>query len=195
MWKYTDLFVINVSSPNTPNLRELQEDSQLDRILKACNNVNLEKSMQENSNPKPILVKVSPDLSDDQIKAVSDTALANNCAGIVATNTTTSRPTENKIMNQKGGLSGNPLQKRSTEVIHLLFKHTNGKLPIIGVGGISDVESAWEKIGAGASLLQLYSALIFEGPSVAKSINKGLISKLKEHGYDNLTEAVGHSHN
>lgn len=195
LWKYTDLFVINVSSPNTPNLRELQENSQLDRILKSCNNVNLEKSMQENSNPKPILVKVSPDLSDDQIKAVADTALANNCAGIVATNTTTSRPTENKIMNQKGGLSGNPLQKRSTEVIHLLFEHTNGKLPIIGVGGISDVESAWEKIGAGASLLQLYSALIFEGPSVAKSINKGLISKLKEHGYDNLTDAVGHSHN
>ena len=195
LWKYTDLFVINVSSPNTPNLRELQENSQLDRILKACNVVNIDMSIQENSNPKPILVKVSPDLSDEQILAVADTALANNCAGIVATNTTTSRPSENKVMNENGGLSGKPLQKRSTEVIHMLFSHTNGQLPIIGVGGISDVESAWEKIGAGASLLQLYSALIFEGPSVAKSINKGLLIKLKENGYDNLTDAVGHSHN
>ncbi len=195
LWKYTDLFVINVSSPNTPNLRELQENSQLDRILKACNLVNSEMSVKEDSSPKPILVKVSPDLTDDQILAVADTALANNCAGIVATNTTTKRPSSNKVMNQKGGLSGYPLRKRSTEVIHLLFDHTNGKLPIIGVGGISDVESAWEKIGAGASLLQLYSSLIFEGPSVAKSINKGLIKKLKDHGYDNLTDAVGHSHN
>lgn len=195
LWKYSDLFVINVSSPNTPNLRELQQNSQLDRILKACNLVNSEMSVQENSDPKPILVKVSPDLSDDQILAVADTALENNCAGIVATNTTTKRPTNNKVMNQEGGLSGYPLRERSTEVIHLLFNHTNGKLPIVGVGGISDVESAWEKIGAGASLLQLYSSLIFEGPAVAKSINKGLIIKLQEHGYDNLTDAVGHSHN
>ncbi len=194
LWSYTDLFVINVSSPNTPNLRELQEDSQLDSILKSCNSVNLKMAKKEKLEPKPILVKVSPDLSDDQILAVADTALANNCAGIVATNTTTTRPSKNKVMNHSGGLSGYPLQKRSTEVIHLLYDHTRGELPIVGVGGISDVESAWEKIGAGASLLQLYSALIFEGPSVAKSINKGLIVKLKQNGFNSLQDAIGHSH-
>ena len=195
LWEFCDLFVINVSSPNTPNLRELQENSQLDRILQSCNYVNLKKAKEEKSNPKPILVKVSPDLRDEQILNIADIALENNCLGIVATNTTVSRPTENKVMEQKGGLSGVPLQKRSTEIIHMIYEHTNGKLPIIGVGGISDVDSAWEKIGAGASLLQLYSALIFEGPSVAKTINKGLRKKLKEHGYDNLSDAVGFSHN
>ena len=195
LWEFCDLFVINVSSPNTPNLRELQENSQLDRILQSCNYVNLKKAKEEKSNPKPILVKVSPDLRDEQILNIADIALKNNCLGIVATNTTVSRPTENKVMEQKGGLSGVPLQKRSTEIIHTIYEHTNGKLPIIGVGGISDVDSAWEKIGAGASLLQLYSALIFEGPSVAKTINKGLRKKLKEHGYDNLSDAVGFSHN
>ena len=97
-------------------------------------------------------------------------------------------------MNQSGGLSGKPLRNRSTEVIHLLYAHTKGKLPIVGVGGISDVESAWEKIGAGASLLQLYSAMVFEGPGVNKAINKGLNGKLKTHGYRCLADAVGHSH-
>ena len=143
---------------------------------------------------KPILVKVSPDLSDEQLKTVADSAIAQGCAGIVATNTTTSRPTGDKIMSQSGGLSGKPLRKRSTEVIHLLYAHTSGKLPIVGVGGISDADSAWEKIAAGASLLQFYSALVFEGPGVSKAINKGLNRKLKTHGYQSLSQAVGHAH-
>ena len=97
-------------------------------------------------------------------------------------------------MNQDGGLSGAPLRTRSTEVIRILYAHTEGKLPLVGVGGISDVESAWEKIAAGASLVQLYSALVFEGPGVMKVINKALNRKLKEHGYNSLSEAVGHAH-
>ena len=194
LWEFADLFVVNVSSPNTPNLRELQSGSELDRILTACNTVNTNAAKERDANPKPILVKVSPDLSDDQLKAVADTAIAQGCAGIVATNTTTSRPGEDKVMNQTGGLSGKPLQKRSTEVIRLLYSHTKGKLPIVGVGGISDAESAWEKIGAGASLLQLYSAMVFDGPGVNKAINKGLNRKLKAHGYQCLADAVGHSH-
>jgi len=194
LWEFADLFVINVSSPNTPNLRALQEDSELDRILSTCNEMNIKIAKDCNLNPKPILVKVSPDLSDQQIIAVAETAISNNCAGIVATNTTISRPSDDKIMNQKGGLSGKPLRERSTEIIHLLYSHTNGKLPIIGVGGISNADDAWEKITAGASLLQLYSALIFEGPAVNKSINKGLIHKMKEHGYNDLNQVIGHSH-
>jgi len=194
LWEFADLFVVNVSSPNTPNLRELQSGSQLDRILTACNAVNKRMAQDSGSHEKPILVKVSPDLANEQITAVADTAIAQNCAGIVATNTTTSRPTENKVMRQQGGLSGVPLRSRSTEVIHLLYAHTGGKLPIVGVGGISDAESAWEKIAAGACLLQLYSALVFEGPGVTKTINKGLNRKLNENGYKNLADAVGHSH-
>ena len=194
LWEFADLFVVNVSSPNTPNLRELQADSELDRILTACNAVNVSAAEAAGTSPKPLLVKVSPDLADEQLKAVADTAIAQGCVGIVATNTTTSRPAEDKVMSQSGGLSGNPLRTRSTEVIHLLYAHTNGALPIVGVGGISDVESAWEKIGAGASLLQLYSALVFEGPGVNKAINKGLNRKLKEHGFNSLAEAVGHAH-
>jgi dihydroorotate dehydrogenase len=194
LWEFADFFVVNVSSPNTPNLRELQADSELDRILTACNTVNTSAAQAAGTSPKPLLVKVSPDLADGELKAVADTAIAQGCVGIVATNTTTSRPAEDKVMNQSGGLSGKPLRTRSTEVIHLLYAHTNGKLPIVGVGGISDVESAWEKIGAGASLLQLYSALVFEGPSVNKTINKGLNRKLKEHGFNSLVEAVGHAH-
>ena len=194
LWQYADLFVVNVSSPNTPNLRELQAGSELDRILTACNSTNASAAKASGTEPKPILVKVSPDLSDDQLMAVADAAIAQGCAGIVATNTTTSRPAKDKVMDQTGGLSGKPLQARSTEVIHLLYAHTNGALPIVGVGGISDVESAWEKIGAGASLLQLYSALVFEGPGVNRAINKGLNRKLKAHGYQSLAEAVGHAH-
>ncbi len=194
LWEFADLFVVNVSSPNTPNLRELQSGSELDRILTACNEVNQNKAAGSGLPEKPILVKVSPDLADEQITAVADTAMAQNCAGIVATNTTTSRPAESKVMKQQGGLSGEPLRNRSTEVIHLLYSHTNGKLPIVGVGGVSDAEGAWEKIAAGACLLQLYSALVFEGPGVTKAINKGLNRKLEAHGYQSLSEAVGHAH-
>ena len=194
LWIFADLFVVNVSSPNTPNLRELQSGSELDSILTACNEVNRRMSESTGQQMKPLLVKVSPDLEDAQICAVADTAIAQGCAGIVATNTTLSRPANGKVMDQKGGLSGIPLRKRSTEVIHMLYAHCGSQLPIVGVGGISDAESAWEKIAAGASLLQLYSALVFEGPGVSRAINKGLNRKLAEHGYSQLSDAVGHAH-
>jgi len=194
LWTFADLFVINVSSPNTPNLRELQEGSELDRILKACNAVNERLADGVSAALRPLLVKVSPDLSDDQLRALADTAMENGAAGIVATNTTLERPDEHGVMAEQGGLSGAPLRARSTAVIHLLYAHTEGTLPIIGVGGISDADSAWEKIAAGASLLQLYSALVFEGAGVVKSINKGLLKHMRAHGYSTLTEAVGHAH-
>ncbi len=194
LWGFADLFVVNVSSPNTPNLRELQAGSELDRILVACNKVNKKCAAASNSECKPILVKIAPDLTNEQVIAIADTAIEQGCSGIVATNTTTSRPEKGGVMEQSGGLSGAPLRGRSTEVIHLLYSHTLGKLPIVGVGGVSDSESAWEKIAAGASLLQLYSSLVFEGPAVTKTINKGLKKKLKEHGYGSISEAVGHAH-
>lgn len=194
LWTFADIFVVNVSSPNTPHLRELQSGSELDRILTACNAVNDRLADGVAAARRPILVKVAPDLSDDQLRAVADTAMAMGCAGIVATNTTLARPAEGGVMTQVGGLSGRPLRARSTEVIHLLYAHTEGRLPIVGVGGISNAESAWEKIVAGASLLQLYSALVFEGAGVVKAINKGLLKKLEAHGLDRLADAVGLAH-
>lgn len=179
---YVDGFVINVSSPNTPNLRELQKDEDLARIIS---------EVKQYSGSKPVLVKIAPDLEDIQIKSIVDTARGMGCAGIVATNTTIARPDDSDIMSENGGLSGKPLNKRSTEVIRLIADHTDGKWPIIGVGGISNSDDAWEKISNGASLIQIYSSMVFNGASVVKEIVNGLDRKLKSKGMTNLREAVG----
>ena len=179
---YVDGFVINVSSPNTPNLRALQKDEDLTRIIN---------EVKKYSKNKPVLVKISPDLADAQIISIVDTARAIGCAGIVATNTTIVRPSDDEIMSQAGGLSGKPLNSRSTEVIRLIADHTDGKWPIIGVGGISNVDDAWEKICNGACLIQIYSSLVFNGAGVIKSIVNGLDKKLKSKGLANLADAIG----
>ena len=180
--QYVDGVVINVSSPNTPNLRELQKDEDLARIIEA---------VQVYSNDKPLLVKIAPDLEDMQIKSIVDTARGLGCAGIIATNTTISRPDDSKIMSETGGLSGRPLKSRSTEVIRLIADHTDGNWPIIGVGGIANADDAWEKITNGASLIQIYSSMVFNGASVIKGIVNGLDRKLKSKGLDNLEQAIG----
>ncbi|MCP2504042.1 MAG: quinone-dependent dihydroorotate dehydrogenase [Candidatus Poseidoniaceae archaeon] len=199
LWDFCDVFVINVSSPNTPNLRELQHDSALESIVVACKKINLKNSERTQSNPKPLLVKIAPDLSDDQLLAIVQTARSAGCDGIVATNTTIERPdtsskTEQKVFTQTGGLSGAPLNNRSTDMIHKIYALTNGDWPIIGVGGILSADDAWAKIGAGASLLQAYSGFVFEGAGLTKSVVHGLDQKLKEHGYSTLQEAIGFSH-
>ncbi len=180
--RYVDGFVINVSSPNTPNLRELQKDEDLARIIKA---------VRSHSKNKPVLVKIAPDLADMQIISIVETARSLGCAGIVATNTTTTRPSDEGIMLEQGGLSGNPLKSRSTEVIRLIADHTNGEWPIIGVGGISNADDAWEKITNGASLIQVYSSMVFNGASVIKNIVNGVERKLKSKGLTKLHQAVG----
>ena len=179
---YVDGFVINVSSPNTPNLRELQKDEDLARIIEA---------VKLHSNEKPVLIKIAPDLEDMQIKSIVDTARNLGCAGIVATNTTVSRPDEKGIMSENGGLSGQPLNSRSTEIIRLIADHTDGKWPIIGVGGISTADDAWDKITNGASLIQIYSSMVFDGASVIKTIVNGLDRKLRSKGLTKLSDAVG----
>lgn len=179
---YVDGFVINVSSPNTPNLRELQKDEDLARIIEA---------VKLHSNEKPVLIKIAPDLEDMQIKSIVDTARNLGCAGIVATNTTVSRPDEKGIMSENGGLSGQPLNSRSTEIIRLIADHTDGKWPIIGVGGISTADDAWDKITNGASLIQIYSSMVFSGASVIKTIVNGLDRKLRSKGLTKLSDAVG----
>ena len=182
-----DFFVVNVSSPNTPNLRKLQDKSALDQILKMLRTVNAE---------VPLLIKIAPDLSTDAIDDVLDLATTHSLAGIVATNTTTERPSSNdsqcqKIYTETGGLSGAPLRTRSTEIISHIFKHTNGKLPIIGVGGIFTADDAWEKITAGASLVQVYTSLVYEGPSIAGNIVRGLKARMEKEGVRLLSDVVG----
>jgi dihydroorotate dehydrogenase len=191
LWPYADFFVVNVSSPNTPNLRELQDREALDHILSEVQNEN-----RKQGPPKPILVKVAPDLTFTALDEVLEVAAKNNLGGIVATNTTIERPassdqTTQRVLSEKGGLSGAPLRARSTEIIRHIYRQTSGRLPIIGVGGIFNADHAWEKIRAGASLVQCYTGLIYEGPSLARNIVQGLLARLMEENIPNLAAAIG----
>lgn len=192
---YGDYFVVNVSSPNTPGLRSLQAADQLAPILATLQAENLDR--------KPLLVKIAPDLDWPDIDAVLDLALAHNLAGIIATNTTISRAglktrvlpqTGNPIEAEAGGISGAPLRSRSTEVIRYIYQRTEGKLPIIGVGGVFTAEDAWAKITAGATLLQTYTGWIYEGPWMVRRVLAGLVTKLEEHQLSSIGEAVGLAH-
>jgi dihydroorotate dehydrogenase len=187
---HADFFVVNVSSPNTPNLRQLQDKAALDEILAALQQINT------GPVPAPILVKVAPDLSFEALDEILELAGPRRLAGIAATNTTITRPPANdptlaSVYAQPGGLSGRPLRQRSTEVIRHLHRQTKGVLPIIGVGGIFDAADAWEKITAGASLLQIYTGLIYKGPGVVREIVAGLQTRLQEKGFTQLSQAVG----
>ncbi|NET85422.1 MAG: quinone-dependent dihydroorotate dehydrogenase [Moorea sp. SIO1F2] len=187
-----DYFVVNVSSPNTPGLRSLQDASQLSLILDAL--------QQENVSQKPILVKIAPDLEWNAIADVLELAQSYGLAGIIATNTTIRRDllktqriaaTGKPVTEEAGGISGAPLRQRSTEVIRFIWQETQGTLPIIGVGGIFTAEDAWEKITAGASLIQVYTGWIYNGPWMVRQILQGLLQKLEERGMSSISEAVG----
>lgn len=173
LYDYVDYFVVNVSSPNTPNLRALQDKEPLTQLLQTLQNKNMAKPKQ-----KPVLLKIAPDLTDEQLLDIIDIVNETKIAGVIATNTTISREglqSEAKI--ETGGLSGKPLTKRSTEVIRFLSQKSNKSFPIIGVGGIHSAEDALEKLEAGASLIQLYTGFIYEGPALIKSINKAILAK------------------
>ena len=187
---YADFFVVNVSSPNTPNLRQLQDKAALDEILAALQQINT------GPVPAPILVKVAPDLSFEALDEILELVVPRRLAGIVATNTTITRPSTvdealARVYAQPGGLSGRPLRQRSTEVVRHLYQQTKGTLPIIGVGGIFDAADALEKIAAGASLLQIYTGLIYRGPGVVREIVAGLRTRMAELGFTKLSQAVG----
>ena len=174
LYDYVDYFVVNVSSPNTPNLRALQDKEPLTHLLQTLQNKNLAKPRQ-----KPILLKIAPDLTDEQLLDIIAIIQDTNIAGVIATNTTISREglqSDNKT--EMGGLSGKPLTQRSTEVIRFLSEKSNKAFPIIGVGGIHSAADALEKLDAGASLIQLYTGFIYEGPSLVKSINKKILERL-----------------
>lgn len=171
LFDYVDYFVVNVSSPNTPNLRALQDKEPLTKLLTGLQQLNVNKQRQ-----KPILLKIAPDLTNDQLLDIIEIVNTTNIAGVIATNTTISRnglTSETKF--EMGGLSGKPLRSRSTEVIRFLSEKSNNAFPIIGVGGIHTKEDAIEKLEAGASLVQLYTGFIYEGPQLIKKINSEIL--------------------
>ncbi len=175
LFDVVDYFVVNVSSPNTPNLRELQEKEPLTNLLNTLQQLNLKKTK-----PKPILLKIAPDLTNTQLDDIIDIVKSTNIAGVIATNTTISRDglSYDKSEIEKigmGGLSGKPLTKRSTEVIKYLKQKSNNSFPVIGVGGIHSADDAIEKLNAGADLIQLYTGFIYHGPKLISDINKKLI--------------------
>lgn len=177
LFDVVDYFVVNVSSPNTPNLRELQEKKPLHDLLLHLQNLNL-----SYPSPKPLLLKIAPDLTDTQLDDVIDIVKSVKLSGIVATNTTIDRDglSSDKQMIEKtgaGGVSGKPLKQRSTEIIKYIAQKTEGKLPIIAVGGIFTAEDAQEKIEAGAQLVQVYTGFIYQGPAIAKNICKSFLKK------------------
>ncbi|MFT4533288.1 MAG: dihydroorotate dehydrogenase [Saprospiraceae bacterium] len=175
LFDFVDYFVVNVSSPNTPGLRDLQDKGPLTAILSKLMDLNNARPSQ-----KPILLKIAPDLTNSQLDDIVDIVADTKIDGVIATNTTISREglmtDQNTILDiGNGGLSGAPVKSRSTEVISYLHKKSGGAFPIVGVGGIDGVDSAKEKIAAGASLIQVYSGFIYQGPGLVKSINKGLV--------------------
>ena len=183
-----DYITINISSPNTEGLRDFHDQEKLKDLLLALNKIK-----NENKINIPLLLKISPDIIDNHISEIADVAIKNDISGIILTNTTDSN--RDKLMNnfkkEEGGLSGKPLQQISTDMIKKFYKQLNGKVPIIGVGGVNSGKSAYEKITAGASLLQLYTGLVYKGPLLVKNIKKELIQILKSEGLNNIKDAVG----
>ncbi len=183
--------VINVSSPNTPGLRELQQPSKLRRLIRHLQSVN---------NSLPLLIKIAPDLEDTEIQDIASIANEEKLAGLIAVNTSLDRfglenriilQTGKSLLEEAGGLSGSPLQKRAVEVIKILKKSSVNDLPLIGVGGIDSPEIAWERITAGASLLQVYTGWIFQGPALVTNILKGFSDQLDRHKFKSISEAIG----
>jgi dihydroorotate dehydrogenase len=193
---HADYVAVNVSSPNTPGLRELQRADRLGSLLGELQRENRELSARAGRAPLPLLVKVAPDLEAGELELIVGAALGSGVAGIIATNTTTSReglrtPAREVAAAGEGGLSGAPLRARSTRVIARLRRLTRGAAEVVGVGGVFNAEDAWEKICAGASLVQLYTGFVYEGFGVARRINEGLAELVRRHGFKTLDEAVG----
>ena len=181
LFDFVDYFVVNVSSPNTPGLRELQEKDSLNKILSHLQTIN-----RQQSSPKPLLLKIAPDLTTSQIDDVISLALEIKLDGLVATNTTISREGLTGIVQEKinsfgeGGLSGRPLKEKSTAIVKYIHEKTEGKIPLIASGGIFNAEDAKEKFDAGASLVQVWTGFIYEGPMIVKNICSGLVSSFKD---------------
>ena len=183
-----DYITVNISSPNTEGLRDFHNQAKLNDLLVALNKIKKDKKTDI-----PLLLKISPDINEDDIPEIIDVVMKNSISAIVLTNTTNGNRDnlKDKAKNEQGGLSGTPLQQISTNMIKKFYKLLNGRIPIIGVGGVNSGKSAYEKIIAGASLLQLYTGFVYRGPSTAKDIKKELIQILKSEGIKNIKDVIG----
>ena len=183
-----DYITINISSPNTEGLRDFHDQKKLLDLVNILNKIK-----KDNKTSIPLLLKISPDISNNNISEIAEGAVKNNISAIILTNTTSGNRDDliSRFKKEEGGLSGDPLSQISTSMIKKFSKELNGKIPIIGVGGVSSGQSAYEKIIAGASLLQLYTSFVYRGPSTAKDIKRELIQILKADGIENIKEAVG----
>jgi dihydroorotate dehydrogenase len=196
LFPYADYFTINVSSPNTPGLRKLQDRQQLLQLVPAITDLNVELANQQNVSPRPVFLKIAPDVTEFQLDDFQHVVEATHLNGIIATNTTVSR--DNLATSEPhvealgpGGLSGAPLTQRSRELVHQLYLRVGDRVPIIGVGGIMCGQDAWQMILAGASLIQLYTGFVYGGPGTAKRINRYLLGQLEKHNLPNISAAVG----
>lgn len=192
LYPYGDFFTLNVSSPNTPQLRDLQEKNLLTGLLHAVQERNRDLAERAGLSAKPVLLKIAPDMELAQADDIVQVAMAEEISGIIATNATAFlRETLVSGSKEPGGLSGRPLRPLATSFVRHLYRATRGKMPIIGVGGIFTAEDAYEKIKAGASAVQIYTGFVYEGPATVKRINQGLLRLMDRDGYNSIAEAVG----
>jgi dihydroorotate dehydrogenase len=194
LWPFADYIAINVSSPNTPGLRDLQETGPLGEILDAVETVNRDMTRSRGPARLPVLVKLAPDLSDEQIEAAVDLALDRGLGGVIVSNTTLAREglrSPPELTSREGGLSGAPLRERSTALVRRVAQRAEGRLVVVGVGGVFDADDAWQKLAAGASLVQVYTGLVYGGPGTARSIAAGLLARMDREGVRHIGEIVG----
>jgi dihydroorotate dehydrogenase len=194
LFDYARYVVVNVSSPNTPGLRSLQSKGPLTELLNHLQAVNAEVAANKGVSRRPILLKIAPDITDGQLEDILEVVEACKIDGIIATNTTIERDDLETVGQQdlgSGGVSGRPVRQRSLELIRQIYVRTGGELPIIGVGGIFDAADALETIRAGASLVQVWTGFVYEGPGMVRRINQGLARACRENGWNHISQAVG----
>ncbi|MBI2989017.1 MAG: quinone-dependent dihydroorotate dehydrogenase [Deltaproteobacteria bacterium] len=192
LYPYGDYFTLNVSSPNTPNLRDLQAKNLLKELLEVIQTKNRELAGRSSSKEKPVLVKIAPDMEFSQVDEIIEVVESQKVAGIIATNATAFlREKLTGRVDEPGGLSGKPLRERATSFIRHIYQTTRGRLPIIGVGGIFTAEDAYEKIKAGAMAVQILTGFVYEGPGAVKRINRGLLRLMERDGFKNISEVMG----